>query len=96
MRENSPERFAHVVLMAIGHGSSLTSPFLHASRDIQVARKWYKLGRERRRDQNYLVRIRRSKLPAGVELDLSTEEKQVVIAKASLSATGSAITITSL
>ena len=76
MRENSPERFAHVVLMAIGHGSSLTSPFLHASRDIQVARKWYKLGRERRRDENYLVRIRRSALPENAVVDMSTKHRQ--------------------
>ena len=62
-REDSPGRYTFLVLMAIGHGSTLTSPLLHTTRDMQVARKWYELGRERRRGPNYLVRIRRSALP---------------------------------
>jgi hypothetical protein len=36
-REDSPERFAFLVLMAVGHCSTLTSPFVHTTR---VARKW--------------------------------------------------------
>jgi hypothetical protein len=43
-RERSPERFAYHVLMAIGHGSRSTSPFLHTSRDFQIAQKWKNLG----------------------------------------------------
>jgi len=75
-RERSPGRFAHIVLMAIGVGSTLTSPFLHTTRDVQVARKWYRMGRDQRGDGNYLVRIRRTALPENCVVDMSTKHRQ--------------------
>ena len=76
MREDSPERFARMVLVAIARGSTLTSPFIHTTRDLQVARKWKNLGRERRQDENYLVRIRRSMLQESCIVDMSTKHRQ--------------------
>jgi len=76
MRERSPEQFAQMVLMAIGVGSTLTSPFLHTTCDVQVARKWYRMGRDQRGDGNYLVRIRRTALPENCVVDMSTKHRQ--------------------
>jgi len=75
-RQESQEKFVHMVLMAFAHGSTLTSPFLHTTRDIQVARKWYKVGRNNRGDRNYLVRVRRSLSPIDCVVDMSTQESQ--------------------
>ena len=76
MRERDPVKFAKIVLMAIGTGSKIASPFLHTTRDIQVARKWYTLGRERRQDNNYLVRIHRDMLDPTCIVDMSTKSRQ--------------------
>ena len=62
--------------MAIGTGSRRTSPFLHTTRDFQVARKWYRMGRDQRGDGNYLVRIRRTALPENCVVDMSTKHRQ--------------------
>ena len=76
MRERDPVKFAKIVLMAIGTGSKIASPFLHTTRDLQVARKWYNLGRERRQDNNYLVRIQRDRLDPDSIVDMSTKSRQ--------------------
>jgi hypothetical protein len=61
--------------MAIGHGSTLASPLLHTTRDVQVARKWYQLGREWRRGPNYLARVRRRALPEDGVVDVSAKHR---------------------
>jgi hypothetical protein len=76
MRETDPVKFAKMVLMSIGHGSTITSPFLHTTRGVQVARKWYCMGRDQRGDGNYLVRIRRTALPENCFVDMSTKHRQ--------------------
>ena len=76
VRERDPVKFAKIVLMAIGTGSKVASPFLHTTRDLQSARKWYNLGRERRQDNNYLVRIQRDKLDPDSIVDVSTKSRQ--------------------
>ena len=75
-RVRDPEHFAYVVLKSIGFGSKLVSPFLHTTRDLQIAHKWKRLGRERRNDENYLVRIRRADLPEDLIVDMSTVARQ--------------------
>ena len=75
-RVREPEHFTYVVLRSIGFGSKLVSPFLHTTRDLQIAHKWKRLGRERRNDENYLVRIRRADLPEDLIVDMSTVARQ--------------------
>ena len=75
-RARDAEHFAYVVLRSIGSGSKLLSPFLHTTRDLQIAHKWKRLGRERRNDENYLVRIRRADLPEDLIVDMSTVARQ--------------------
>ena len=70
-------QFAFWVLQAIGRGSHFTSPFLHVTRDLQVALKWQGLGRRVRNDNtNYLVRINRTLLDPGRVVDMSTKARQ--------------------
>ena len=69
--------FAYWVLQAIGRGSSHESPFLHCTRDLQVAKNWRTLGRSKRRDfGNYLVRINRAAVDAQYLVDMSTKARQ--------------------
>ena len=75
-RGRDAERFMYVVLRSIAFGSKLVSPFLHTPRDLQIAHKWKRLGRERRNDENYLVRIRRADLPEDLIVDMSTVARQ--------------------
>ena len=84
-RQRSPERFAYYVLKAIGHGSKITSPLLHTTRNIHIARRWRNLGRDRRLDENYLVRIRCNTLPEECIVDMSTLSRQDVVLAAGVS-----------
>ena len=78
MRKSETERFVGCVVMAFVYGSTLTSPFLHTTRDFEVARKWYNDGHDHCGDQEYLVRIRRTSLPEDCIVDLSTQQHQDV------------------
>ena len=75
MRKREPERFVGCVVMAFVVGSTLTSPFVHTTRDFEVARTSY---HERRDHGKYLVRIRRTSLPEDCIVDLSTKQRQDV------------------
>ena len=68
--------FARMVLLAIGKHSASSSPFLHATRDLELARRCKKESKDCGRDDNYLVRIRRSMLSESCILDMSTKQAQ--------------------
>ena len=69
-----PEKFAFWVLEAIGKGSTYESPFLHTTRELQVAIKWQRLGRLARKDYgNYLIRINRFAIDPECVVDMSTK-----------------------
>ena len=75
-REESPEQFARIILMALTEGSTLSSPFLHTTRDFQVARTWRTRSKDFGQNRNYLVRIRRSMLADSCIVDMSTKRAQ--------------------
>ena len=76
MRKSSPERFVRCAVMAFVAGSTLSSPFLHTTRDFQVARTWRTRSKDFGQNRNYLVRIRRDMLPEGRIVDMSTHSRQ--------------------
>ena len=77
MREESPVLFARMVLLAIGKHSASSSPFLHATHDLELARRFKKKARTAgETTTTYLERIRRSMLSESCILDMSTKQAQ--------------------
>jgi len=72
-KQNKEETFVGIILESIGEGSQFKSPFLHTSTRLSTAIKWLNLGRTRRSDRNYLVRIKRDTLPQECVIDMSAK-----------------------
>ena len=76
LREELPEHFARVILSALARGSTMSSPFLHTTRDFQVARTWRTRSKDFGQNRNYLVRIRRRMLADSCIVDMSAKRAQ--------------------
>ena len=69
--------FGRWILLAIGLGSRVESPFLHMTRDIGAAVKFLNLGRQDRGDyDNYLIRMPRVAISEEQLVDMSTRVRQ--------------------
>ena len=79
-KRDDPVEFAYWVLQSIGKGSTHESPFLHTTRDLEVAVRWQQLGQHVRRDkENYLVRINRLMIDAKDQVDMLTRAFQDLV-----------------
>ena len=72
-----PVEFGRWILLAIGLGSKVESPFLHMTRDMAAAVKFFNLGRQDRGDNNnYLIRMPRVAIAEDQLVDMSTKARQ--------------------